>query len=190
MKVGEKKEVGFAPEDLADGRKPGEWQTRYGDPIARRAIKCEALYVSWWLIFCLIALILVALGMPQQWLELSGQTLKYFNLSIGAWLSGTLGGTLFSIKWLYHTVAHNYWNIDRRIWRFFTPHISGVFGFIVIFVIASGLFGFFDSSALDNFAFIIGVGFLTGYFSDAAAAKLADIATIILGKTNQHTKEE
>lgn len=183
-------EPGFAPAEPTDGRKPGDWQTRYSDPVSKGAIRSEALYLGWWLVFCLVFLVLLVLEMPQQWLGLSGKILQYFNLSIGAWLAGTLGGTLYAIKWLYHTVARNTWNIDRRLWRLFTPHISGVLGFIVIFVVSSGLFGFFNPSAVDNLSLVIALGFLTGYFSDSAAAKLVEIATSIFGKTEKYSKKE
>ena len=183
-------EPGFAPAEPTDGREPGNWQTRYSDPTAGRAIHRDALYLGAWLIFCLVFLVLLVLGMPQQWLSLSGKILQYFNLSIGAWLAGTLGGTLCSIKWLYHTVAHNMWNIDRRLWRFFTPIISGVFGFVVIIVVSSGLFGFFNPSAVDSLSFVIALGFLSGYVSDSAAGKLVEIATSIFGKTEKPGKRE
>jgi len=178
-------ETGFAPDDLTDGRKPGQWQTKYDDPIAKRAIRSETLYLCGWGAFSLAFLILIVLELPQCWLGLSGKTFQYFNLCIGAWLAGTLGGTLFAIKWLYHAVAKNLWNIDRRLWRFFTPHIGGVLALLVILIVSSGLFGFFEPDAVDKLPFVISLGFLTGYFSDSAAAKLADIATSIFGKIKE-----
>jgi hypothetical protein len=36
---------------------------------------------------------------------------------------------------------------------------------------------------------VITLSFLTGYFSDTAAGKLADLATGIFGKTKGHGKE-
>lgn len=183
-------EPGFAPAEPTDGRKLGDWQTRYSDPVAKRGIRKEALYLGFWLAFTLIGLVLIVLGMPQQWLGLSEEFLHYFNLSVGAWLAGTLGGTLCAIKWLYHTVARNIWNIDRRLWRIFTPHISGALSFVVIFVVSSGLFGFFNPSAVDNLSFVIALGFLTGYVSDKAAGKLVEIATSIFGKTEKLSRKE
>jgi len=180
---------GFAPDEPTDRRKIGDWQTRYSDPIAKRAIRFEALYLTWWLIFSFAFIILLLMEIPQRWLDLSGDGLYYFNLCIGAWLAGTLGGTLFSIKWLYHTVARNSWNIDRRLWRLYTPHVSGVLGFIVIFLVSSGLFSFFNPSVVDNLPFVIGLGFLTGYVSDHAAAKLIEIARSIFGGTEKHYKK-
>lgn len=189
MKSEEVEEPGFAPHDLTDGRKPGEWQTRYSDPVARGKIRNEALYLGLWLAFSLAFLILLVLELPQHWGNLSGKTLQQFNLCIGAWLAGTLGGTAYSLKWLYHTVAHNTWNIDRRLWRFFTPHISGVLGLLVILIVSSGLFGFFNPRSIDKLTFVIGLAFLTGYFSDLAFAKLADVATSIFGTTKRHNQK-
>lgn len=186
MNLKEVEEPRFAPYDLTDGRKPGDWQTRYGDPVARGKIRSEALYLGLWLAFSLVFLILLMLELPQHWVNLSGKTSQQFSLCIGAWLAGTLGGTVCSLKWLYHAVAHNSWNIDRRLWRFSIPHISGVLGLLVILIVSSGLFGFFNPSAVDKLAFVIGLAFLTGYFSDHAFAKLLEVATSIFGTTERH----
>ena len=186
MNTEQREEPGFAPYDLSDGRKPGNWKTRYRDPEAKKAIRNEAIYLGFWLIFGSVGLFLVVSEMPQQWLGLSDKALQYFNPYVGGWLAGVLGGTLFSIKWLYHGVAHNYWNRDRRLWRLFTPPISGALASLIILIVASGLFGFFDPSVVDSLVFVIALGFLTGYFSDHAAAKLADIATVVFGKTERH----
>lgn len=188
MNPEEVEEPGFAPHDLADGRKAGEWQTRY-NVVARRTIRNEALYLGLWLAFSLVFLILTVLEVPQHWLSLTGNTLQQFNRCISAWLAGTLGGTAFALKWLYHAVAHHTWNIDRRLWRFFIPHISGVLGLLIVFIVASGLFGFFNPDAVNKLTFIIALAFLTGYFSDLAFAKLAEIATSIFGTTKSHSKK-
>jgi hypothetical protein len=185
----EKKEPGFA-DDLTDGRDAGQWQTRYSAPEAKSAIRKEAIYLACILLFYFIFLVLLILDRPQYSLGLSGETLKHFNLCIGAWLAGTIGGTLFAMKWLYHTVAHNYWNIDRRLWRFFSPHISGVLGLLLVLIVSSGLFGFFDPSAVDKLPLVIGLAFLTGYFSDSAIAKLAEIASTVFGKAKEHGGKE
>src|SRR5206468_696505 len=80
-----------------------------------------------------------------------------------AWLSGTLGGILYDVKWLYHVVARKLWHMDRRLWRIFTPHISGGLAFAVLALISSGLLKIFDANAVHSFSLIIGVSFLVGY---------------------------
>jgi hypothetical protein len=123
----------------------------------------------------------VWLGLPNKWLGLTDQ--KYSSvLKYGlAWLGGTLGGTLFDLKWLYHTVAKQSWHLDRRLWRFFTPHISGGLAFAMIAMISSGLFRVFDSNATESCSVVVAVSFLVGYFSDSAIAKFTEIADILFG---------
>jgi hypothetical protein len=99
-----------------------------------------------------------------------------------AWMAGTLGGTLYAIKWLYHVVARQLWNFDRRLWRIFTPHISGGFAFAIVILISSGILKVFDSRAVHSHSVVIGIAFLVGYSSDSAVAKLTEIAETLFGK--------
>ena len=107
-----------------------------------------------------------------------------------AWLAGMLGGTLFDIKWLYHTVARQLWNMDRRLWRFFTPHISAGIAFAMVAVASSGLLRLFDRQAMQSPEMVIGLAFLVGYFSDSAAAKLAEIAETLFGTSRSAEKHK
>ena len=106
-----------------------------------------------------------------------------------AWLAGTLGGTLFSLKWLYHAVAHGIWNIDRRLWRVLTPHLSGGLSFAVLTLLSSGLIRVFDSTSVESLPLVTGIGFLTGYFSDSAIAKLTEIAETLFGSNRTRPKK-
>ncbi len=121
------------------------------------------------------------LDLPNKWMGLSqqkyGSVLKYGL----AWLGGTLGGTLFDLKWLYHSIAKQWWHLDRRLWRFFTPHISGGLAFAMIALISSGLFRVFDATATKSCSVVVAVSFLVGYFSDSAIAKFTEIADILFG---------
>jgi hypothetical protein len=175
---------GFAPSDPTDGRDVLDWTSRYSDPEARKEINREAAYLG-------VLLLLVPAGLLALWLEgvrywLSIPPAKYTAVvKYGvAWLSGTLGGTLFSLKWLYHVVARGLWNIDRRLWRIFTPHISGGLAFAVTALVSSGVFKVFDRSALNSLSMTVGMSFLVGYFSDSAIAKLSELAETLFGSSH------
>jgi hypothetical protein len=99
-----------------------------------------------------------------------------------------LGGTLFAIKWLYHVVAKELWNLDRRLWRLFTPHISGGLAFAVIALVSSGILRMFDAEALSRNSVVVGLGFLVGYFSDSAVAKLTEISEALFGTSRTKGK--
>jgi hypothetical protein len=107
-----------------------------------------------------------------------------------AWLAGTLGGTLFDLKWLYHTVARQLWHMDRRLWRIFTPHISGGLAFSVVALVASGGVRIFDAKATESHALVVGLSFLVGYFSDNAIAKLLEVAETLFGTTRAKEKHK
>ena len=179
----------FAPADPHDGRKPLEWQSRYTDPVARRWILIEATYLALLILIAPAAILLLWSEYPQDWFHLSNAKYRTLFLYGLAWLGGTLGGTLFAIKWLYHSVARQIWHMDRRQWRFFTPHISGVLALAVIALISSGLVRVFDPKAPESSPLVFGVAFLVGYFSDSTAAKLAEIAETIFG-TNRSSQNK
>ena len=177
---GANKAPAFAPADPTDGRAPLDWQSKY-DKNARDAIRTEAIYLGLLLFLVPTAILLLWLGLPKQWLALSDDRYKVFARYGTAWLAGTLGGVLFAIKWLYHTVARRIWHLDRRLWRLFTPHISGGLAFAMIALISSGLLSLFDSKASDSLRVIVGTSFLVGYFSDSAIAKLSEVAETLFG---------
>jgi hypothetical protein len=167
--------TGFAPIDPTDGRKVGDWQTRYPTK-AQKTIILEAIYLG--VILFLIPVILL--------LFISLKGINFFDNAVirkytFAWLGGTFGGVLFSLKWLYHSVAKNIWNEDRRLWRLITPHLSGGFSFAMVVLISSNLINVFNPDALNKLGTIFGIGFLTGYFSDYAIGKFSDVAKTLFG---------
>jgi hypothetical protein len=180
----------FAPSDPLDGRELLEWESKYQDPKANRAIRVEAIYLSS-LLFIVPAFILALwLEYPKKFLRASDvqyQSVLKYGL---AWLSGTLGGILFDLKWLYHSVARQAWHLDRRLWRLLTPHISGGLAFAVIALIASGMFKVFDQRSVDSHSLVVGVAFLVGYFSDSAIAKLSEIAETLFGAARGKEKHK
>ncbi len=181
---------GFAPDDPVDGRKPGEWDTRYPD-VARKKIHTEACYLAGCLVLAPVACWLVghfgsnfaadhgSAAAPAGWQQFAF-----------AWIGGMLGGTLFSIKWLYHSVARNIWNIDRRLWRLFTPHLSGAVAFAFVILTSTKLISIFDERAFQSVWTCFGLGFLVGYFSDSAMAKLNEVSHTLFGAGKATAQQE
>jgi hypothetical protein len=161
--------------DHTDGRPPYRWKSRY-PRRARRIQLWEAAYLG-------IALITSAVGIYLAWAgALKGlpyldarehETLKRYA---EAWAAGTLGGTLFSVKWLYHAVARGEWHIDRRLWRWFTPHLSGGLAFAIMALASSEVLVILDQERLKHPTTVIALSFLVGYFSDNAIGALARLA--------------
>lgn len=101
---------------------------------------------------------------------------RTFLLWISVGLSGTLGGTSFALKWLYHSVAKGLWNQDRILWRLIVPVLSGTLAVFVSMLIASGVLSLINSRFFANFYGAVGVSWLVGYFSDNVLASLQKLA--------------
>lgn len=182
------KEPDFAPDDPTDGRELLDWESKY-PANARRSIRIEASYLVVLLIGAPVMMCLLWTDCLQIYLPSRANhiySIKKYSL---AWLSGMFGGSLFTIKWLYHCVARKMWHMDRRLWRLFTPLISGALAFAVIMLMSSGLLSVFDGRSVRSGSTIASIGFLVGYFSDTAIAKLREIAETIFGaqKKKQHS---
>jgi hypothetical protein len=175
---------GFAPEDFTDGRGLGQWRSRY-DREAWSYIYWEAGYLAALLLIVLVSMLLVWLKIPQRYLKLSDAMSPTFTRYVMAGLSGILGGVLFAMKWLYHSVAKELWNVDRKLWRYFAPIISGGLAFAAICVTEA--FGVFDPKLVATSARTTALGFMVGFFSDNALAKLAEVAQTLFGPTHKKT---
>jgi hypothetical protein len=203
----------FAPHDPTDARQPGHWESRYPTNALKR-IWFEAAY----LFACLSAVpgTLLYLSSRGPTPLFDGQAITTSRGSapaIGsvdrpkqadpslpagggpawiafwfAWLGGTLGGTVFSIKWFYHSVAKNIWNADRIFWRLFTPHVSGAIGAVFVALCASGVCAVFDRKAFSSVWVCFALAFLVGYFSDHAVAKLSEVAQTLFGTSHTPTR--
>ena len=183
---GQTHDPAFAPDDYTDGRPPGQWQSRWAD--ARWRIWCEAGYLA----ALLLAVALLSFaefffdGISTHRLHIPPQRAAVFRMVFAAWASGTVGGTLFATKWLYHSVAKHSWNADRLLWRLFTPHLSGTLAVAFVVIINSGLINIFNKSDIRSSApLALAVGFLVGYFSDSAVAKLTEVAATLFGETRR-----
>ena len=164
-----------------DGRRPGHWLTRYPEPRAKWWIIGEGSYLGL-LMFAMPSLMLVLwLGSMREPLGLSEDRYAAFCRYCYAWLGGTFGGAMFSIKWLYHSVARHYWNEDRRLWRFFCPHLSGGLAFTFLATATSGLFNTMNVTAFQRPSAIVACAFLVGYFSDSAIGKFREVADTLFG---------
>lgn len=170
----------FAPADYSDGRALLEWQTKYPEDALKK-IRCEAFYVAIIFaisVFAIFYLLFICNNISedkQRWMG-----------CICAWLGGTVGGTLFTIKWLIHSVAKRIWHQDRRLWRIFSPHLSGAIAFFTILITGSGLLKIFNREIIEDHLAVLGFSFLAGYFSDKAIAKLAETADTLFGATKKN----
>lgn len=171
----------FGQADPTDNRARYDWKSRYDDPTAKKEILREAVYLGI-LLFALPAVMTFFwLGYPKHLFRIADEQYRPLLKYVFAWTSGSLGGVLFDLKWLYHVVARGLWHQDRRLWRIFTPHISGGLSFFVLALVASGGLRIFDGRATDSLSLVMGLGFLVGYFSDSAIAKLTEVAETLFG---------
>lgn len=178
--------AGFAPFDLTDGREQGHWKSRYSDTDAQKEIRWERNYLI--IIFCCSIVLSVVIGIL---LNAFSEQLIFSTKSLGnyffAWAGGTLGGTMFSAKWLIHTIAKNTWNIDRQIWRILTPHLSAALALVFIILMNSEMLNITTPNSLSIHK-CFGIGFLVGYFSDNAIGKLTELAQVFFGSGLSHKK--
>lgn len=175
-------------DDLSDGRKGGEWKTRY----------------SWtaWLQIILELIFLAGLSFFAFRCLLDGITIKdeshieegyvYSSLLdvhiveesmkwVALILAGFIGGIIFDLKWLYHSVAKGIWNRDRILWRIIVPFNSSIVSLFTGFLIVSGIVPFLDNRSFDSIYALLGFGFIFGYFSDNILAALQNFARHIFG---------
>jgi hypothetical protein len=115
-----------------------------------------------------------------------GITLKSEALKwIALWTAGLLGGTVFALKWLYHSVAKAVWNQDRVLWRLIVPFNSATVSVFTGFLFASGVVPFLRNESFDAPLTTLGFGFIFGYFSDNILAALQNYAQRIFGTLGQ-----
>lgn len=169
-----------------DERPKGSWESRY-PPKARVSIRVDACYVAMVLLLTLVAVLLIWKGSAFQLLagDCATCSKKTFNRYAYFYLGGQLGGTLFGLKYLYNVVARGWWNIDRRLWRLFTPFLSGGLALAVAALTDSGLLGLTTKAGSGSTYFSL--GFIAGYFADSALRKMKEIADTVFGSPEGHS---
>jgi len=167
-----------------DQRQVSNWQSRY-EPKAIHEIRVDAILVS-----CI--LFITFAGIVCTWNGVNFRLMSYgcdscspiiFSKYAYFFFGGLLGGSLYGIKYLYKVVAHGFWNIDRRLWRIFSPFLAGGLAIAVGALLDSGILGLASKSASSSS--YLSIGFLTGYFADSALAKMQDIAKTVFGTTER-----
>lgn len=164
-----------------DGRKKGDYKTRYPDKKCQFKIKRDAIYISALLFLALLSILLNFLEVFETVLKLEGDKKTIFHKAMYCVTSGLLGGATFGMKYFYRVVARGLWNEDRVYWRMFSPFIAVSLSVVMAAIMVKDVF---SSSAL-----AISVGFLTGYFSDEAVSKMYDVACVLFLKSNTDNSE-
>lgn len=167
-------------------RKP--WETKF----TKRAWLWIYAEVAVLLFFIIASTsLLTVVWWSPSWLGLDvekSDTAEEFQQFALVFLAGNLGGTAFSMKWLHHAVGTEErdkgWSEDHRLWRFLVPILSAVIAVAFYAVLESKLLQLEITTENRN-AFAVAAGFLIGYFSDRAAAKLREVAYVLFGKSQE-----
>lgn len=169
-----------------DGRGVGEWESKY-PPEARTGIRIDALIAGGIFALTLLAIFATWRGTMFSWLaqDCTACSPATFYRYTYFTLGGLLGGSLFGIKYLYKVVARNRWSIDRRLWRIFSPLVSGGLALVIAALTDSGILGL--TTKQTGGASFLSLGFIAGYFADSALAKMQEIAETIFGSTKRNS---
>ena len=167
-----------------DEREQGEWKSRYTDPIVKRKQILEATYIVFITILSFVALLLNYIGIIDKWFNVPEANKTSFFRIFACSFSGLLGGAIFDMKWFYKSIAHGFWNADRVYWRIFTPIISLSFAFCLGSVFSETII------VHGNDFSAVTLGFLSGYFSDEAVGKMAEVAKVLFNtKSSSNNKD-
>jgi hypothetical protein len=163
-----------------DGRQAYEWRSRYAREAVSH-IRIDAAYIAILLVLVLGAILLTWRGI---FYELVGSGCascggRVFGKYSFYFLGGMLGGILFGIKYLYKVVARGRWHLDRRLWRLFSPWLSGSLALVVGALLESGVLGL--TMKINSGAAFLSYGFITGYFADRAIDKMHEVAETLFG---------
>ena len=174
--------------DYDDGRGTGEWTSRYN---ARAWCQIVAEFILLFL-YLIIANYFLLSAITEKPSELSREGFVYNSLFgvfvaeerakwIALALAGFVGGAVFDLKWMYHSVAKGIWNVDRCLWRVIVPFNSAMVSLFTGFLFASGVIPFLKNESFEDFYVLLGFGFVFGYFSDNILAALQNLAKKAFG---------
>lgn len=161
-----------------DGRRQGDYESRYLDKKIKIRIWIEACYIVMLLVGALIGLLFNYLGKFEHFFQLTGDRAIIFHKVLYCVLSGLLGGVTFGLKYFYRVVARGLWNKDRVFWRLFSPMIAVSLSVVMSVIMVK------DVSSSSSMS--ITIGYLTGYFSDEAVSKMYDVACVLFLQGNSH----
>ncbi|MEO0637593.1 MAG: hypothetical protein AAFY73_13200 [Pseudomonadota bacterium] len=177
--------------DLDDGRELGDFKSRYG-PQAWFQIVPEFLLLAVYLsvpgYFLLESIIEPPNDLGKEGFVYSRLLGVYVTADNAKWialaLAGFIGGAVFDLKWLYHSVAKGKWNRDRCLWRVIVPFNSAAVSTFTGFLFASGIIPFLKDESFENVFALLGFGFIFGYFSDNILASMQNLAQRVFGTLN------
>jgi hypothetical protein len=177
--------------DAIDGRPAGEWRSRYPKRVHRR-IGAEALYLIGTGVLMIAITVLGWLSTHDLCIfsEASCRYERVLSKGVLIFGAGGLGGTLFGLKWLYHSTAKGMWHLDRRPWRLFTPWISGILAVAALALIRSNVITLLNPESIGLPSGLLGVGFLVGYFSDITIGKLNEVALVLFGTQSDRSRRQ
>ena len=176
-------------ERLTDERASGQWMTRY-PPSAWVQIMFELSYLVSGLSIALLLLYQIAVSAhsangPSLWPKAFEGASRH-TLALGAVaVGGASGGFAFALKWMYHGVAHGWWNRDRIVWRLVVPLLSATLALFTALMVGSGLVPIFSTRIIEGPRIGAAYGFFVGFFSDNLLASLQRLANQTLGTLGQ-----
>lgn len=100
-------------------------------------------------------------------------------------LSGGIGGTIYSIRGFYQSIAQDNFDFKWAWWYVFRPVNSMVIGVFVYFLIVGGLLSMGQASEVNysrGLMFYSAIAFLAGFSFTQFANKLEEIASTIFSK--------
>ena len=177
---------------LQDERELGEWKSIY-PPLAKFEIYGELVYLLILLLAALFAVGSAGLGAQEAILSDRfypfgrGPETLYWTATLGG---GVAGGTIFALKWLYHSVAKKLWHSDRRVWRITAPVLSGVIALFMMMLIKSEILPVLNPSKIDTPLAGAAIAFVLGLFSDNILAALQNFAGRTFGTLRDKNQKD
>lgn len=174
--------------DYDDGRKLGFWSSRY-NLRAWTQIIVEFVLLFLYLVVANYFLLDSITEKPDEYAREGFIYSSFLGVYVAddkaQWialgLAGFVGGAVFDLKWMYHSVAKGIWNVDRCLWRIIVPFNSAMVSLFTGFLCASGVVPLLRNESFDDYYVLLGFGFVFGYFSDNILAALQNLAKKAFG---------